>query len=133
MGLRPPWPGFRRIQRLRRPLATVIEYTAEVEQIDNRYRPGELVNCDWPTGRPADRPTGRPADRPTGRTDPRGLDWFRTGALKQAQRHVLFFSRGLTCTKPCYLTPRRPPMRFTTFFGRRRQSPPRRCDRQRCH
>lgn len=78
MGLRPPWPGCRRIQRLRRPLATVFKYTAEVEQIDNRYRPGESANCGWPTGR----------------IDPWGLDWFRTGALKRAQRHVLFSAAG---------------------------------------
>ena len=56
------------------PLGIVIEYTAEVEQIDDRYRSG--APADWTLS--------------PGRIDPWGLGQSPTDALKQAQRRVLF-------------------------------------------
>jgi len=56
------------------PFGIVIEYTAEVEQIDDSYRPGMPGDWTWPPGR----------------VDQWGIGQMPTDALKQAQRRVMF-------------------------------------------
>ena len=56
------------------PFGVVIEYTAEVEQIDDSYRPGSPGDWTWPPGR----------------IDQWGLGTSPTDQLRQAQRSVLF-------------------------------------------
>jgi catechol 2,3-dioxygenase len=56
------------------PFGIVIEYTAEVEQIDDRYQPGEPSAWTWPPGR----------------TDQWGVSQPPSARLKEAQRAVLF-------------------------------------------
>ena len=56
------------------PFGIVIEYTAEVEQIDHRYRPGAPADWTWPPGR----------------IDQWGIAIPPTPALKAAQRAVHF-------------------------------------------
>ena len=83
-GLPPQWgpgrhgPGDNAFNYFVDPFGIVIEYTAEVEQIDNRYRPGVPADWAWPPGR----------------TDQWGLGQSPTDALKQAQRRVLFSAAG---------------------------------------
>ena len=79
-GLPPQWgpgrhgPGDNAFNYFVDPFGIVIEYTAEVEQIDDRYRPGAPADWTWPPGR----------------IDQWGLGQSPTDALKQAQRRVLF-------------------------------------------
>ncbi|WP_077036186.1 VOC family protein [Pelomonas sp. KK5] len=56
------------------PFGEVIEYTAEVEQIDDSYRPGGPADWTWPPGR----------------VDQWGISQPPSAALKEAQRHVFF-------------------------------------------
>lgn len=56
------------------PFGEVIEYTAEVEQIDDSYRPGRPSDWSWPAGR----------------VDQWGISAPPSARLKQAQRAVLF-------------------------------------------
>ena len=56
------------------PFGTVIEYTAEVEQIDDSYQPGAPSDWTWPPGR----------------VDQWGISAPPSGPLKAAQRAVLF-------------------------------------------
>lgn len=56
------------------PFGEVIEYTAEVEQIDDSYRPGGPADWTWPTGR----------------VDQWGISAPPSAALKAAQRSVFF-------------------------------------------
>ena len=56
------------------PFGIVIEYTAEVEQIDDGYRPGAPTDWTWPPGR----------------VDQWGIGTAPTEQLKQAQRRVFF-------------------------------------------
>lgn len=56
------------------PFGVVIEYTAEVEQIDEGYRPGGPSNWTWPPGR----------------IDQWGISAMPTERLKEAQRRILF-------------------------------------------
>jgi catechol 2,3-dioxygenase-like lactoylglutathione lyase family enzyme len=58
------------------PFGIVIEYTAEVEQIDDSYRPGSPSDWTWPPGR----------------TDQWGISGAASARLKEAQRAVLFAS-----------------------------------------
>jgi catechol 2,3-dioxygenase len=60
------------------PFGIVIEYTAEVEQIDDSYRPGSPADWTWPPGR----------------VDQCGISAGPSARLKQAQRAV-FFSPSL--------------------------------------
>ena len=55
-------------------LGIVIEYTAEVEQIDDGYRVGAPEDWTWPPGR----------------VDQWGISLPPSARLKQAQREVLF-------------------------------------------
>jgi catechol 2,3-dioxygenase len=55
----------------------VIEYTAEVEQIDDMYRAGRPEDWKWPPGR----------------VDQWGIGVGPTDRLKHAQRAVLFDGR----------------------------------------
>lgn len=59
------------------PFGLVIEYTAEVEQIDERYVPGTPEQWKWPTGR----------------VDHWGISQPPTPRLRQAQRQVRFARR----------------------------------------
>jgi catechol 2,3-dioxygenase-like lactoylglutathione lyase family enzyme len=59
------------------PFGIVIEYTAEVEQIDDSYRPGGPADWAWPSGR----------------IDQWGIGTAPTEQLKQAQRAVQFARR----------------------------------------
>jgi len=59
------------------PFGLVIEYTAEVEQIDDSYRPGTPEQWKWPTGR----------------VDHWGIGQPPTPQLRQAQRQVRFAPR----------------------------------------
>jgi len=59
------------------PFGIVIEYTAEVEQIDESYRPRTASDWAWPVGR----------------TDQWGIATPATARLKDAQRSVLFVPR----------------------------------------
>jgi catechol 2,3-dioxygenase-like lactoylglutathione lyase family enzyme len=56
------------------PFGIVIEYTAEVEQIDDRYQPGSPADWTWPPGR----------------VDQWGISAPPSARLKEAQRAVLF-------------------------------------------
>ncbi|MBT9487937.1 MAG: VOC family protein [Rubrivivax sp.] len=79
-GLPPQWgpgrhgPGDNTFNYFVDPFGIVIEYTAEVEQIDDSYQPGSPGDWTWPPGR----------------IDQWGLGTAPTDALKQAQRRVLF-------------------------------------------
>jgi catechol 2,3-dioxygenase len=81
-GLPPQWgpgrhgPGDNAFNYFVDPFGIVIEYTAEVEQIDDSYRPGSPSDWTWPPGR----------------IDQWGIGQPPTDQLKQAQRAV-FFSR----------------------------------------
>ena len=59
------------------PFGIVIEYTAEVEQVDDSYRPGAPDDWRWPPGR----------------IDQWGIGVAPTEQLKSAQRRVLFAAR----------------------------------------
>jgi catechol 2,3-dioxygenase len=56
------------------PFDIVIEYTAEVEQIDDSYQTGQPTDWTWPTGR----------------VDQWGISQPPSARLKEAQRAVLF-------------------------------------------
>ncbi|MDP9902854.1 VOC family protein [Variovorax ginsengisoli] len=56
------------------PFGEVIEYTAEVEQIDDSYRPGGPDDWNWPAGR----------------VDQWGISQPPSPRLKDAQKHVFF-------------------------------------------
>lgn len=58
------------------PFGIVIEYTAEVEQIDDSYRPGQPSDWTWPPGR----------------VDQWGVSAAPSARLKSAQRAVVFAS-----------------------------------------
>jgi catechol 2,3-dioxygenase len=58
------------------PFGIVIEYTAEVEQIDDSYQPGQPADWTWPPGR----------------IDQWGIAIAPTPRLREAQRAVLFSS-----------------------------------------
>lgn len=58
------------------PFGIVIEYTAEVEQIDDSYQPGQPADWTWPPGR----------------IDQWGIAIAPTPRLKEAQRGVFFSS-----------------------------------------
>jgi catechol 2,3-dioxygenase-like lactoylglutathione lyase family enzyme len=79
-GLPPQWgpgrhgPGDNAFNYFVDPDGIVIEYTAEVAQIDNSYRPGSPGDWTWPPGR----------------VDQWGIGTAPTDQLKQAQRRVLF-------------------------------------------
>jgi catechol 2,3-dioxygenase-like lactoylglutathione lyase family enzyme len=79
-GLPPQWgpgrhgPGDNAFNYFVDPFGIVIEYTAEVEQIDDTYRPGSPSDWTWPPGR----------------IDQWGIGTPPTDYLKQAQRRVLF-------------------------------------------
>jgi catechol 2,3-dioxygenase len=79
-GLPPQWgpgrhgPGDNAFNYFVDPFGIVIEYTAEVEQIDDTYRPGQPADWTWPPGRIDQWGVGQPP----------------TEHLKQAQRRVLF-------------------------------------------
>ena len=81
-GLPPQWgpgrhgPGDNAFNYFVDPFGIVIEYTAEVEQIDDSYRAGQPGDWTWPPGR----------------IDQWGIGTPPTDQLKQAQRAV-FFSR----------------------------------------
>ena len=81
-GLPPQWgpgrhgPGDNAFNYFVDPFGIVIEYTAEVEQIDDSYRAGQPGDWTWPPGR----------------IDQWGIGTPPTDHLKQAQRAV-FFSR----------------------------------------
>jgi len=79
-GMPPQWgpgrhgPGDNAFNYFVDPFGIVIEYTAEVEQIDDGYRPGSPGDWTWPPGR----------------IDQWGIGQMPTDHLKQAQRRVLF-------------------------------------------
>jgi catechol 2,3-dioxygenase len=79
-GLPPQWgpgrhgPGDNAFNYFVDPFGIVIEYTAEVEQIDDSYQPGNPADWTWPPGR----------------IDQWGIGTAPTDHLKQAQRRVLF-------------------------------------------
>ncbi len=79
-GLPPQWgpgrhgPGDNAFNYFVDPFGIVIEYTAEVQQIDDSYRPGAPTDWTWPPGR----------------IDQWGIGTVPTDQLKQAQRRVLF-------------------------------------------
>ena len=79
-GLPPQWgpgrhgPGDNAFNYFVDPFGIVIEYTAEVEQIDDTYVAGRPEDWTWPPGR----------------VDQWGLGQMPTDQLKQAQRRVLF-------------------------------------------
>ena len=79
-GMPPQWgpgrhgPGDNAFNYFVDPFGIVIEYTAEVEQIDDGYRPGSPADWTWPPGR----------------IDQWGIGQMPTDHLKQAQRRVLF-------------------------------------------
>jgi catechol 2,3-dioxygenase len=79
-GLPPQWgpgrhgPGHNAFNYFVDPFGIVIEYTAEVEQIDETYRPGRPEDWTWPPGR----------------IDQWGIGQMPTDHLKQAQRRVFF-------------------------------------------
>jgi len=60
------------------PFGVVIEYTAEVEQVDDTYRPGGPADWTWPPGR----------------IDHWGISVMPSARLKDAQRRVLFAPPG---------------------------------------
>jgi catechol 2,3-dioxygenase len=79
-GLPPQWgpgrhgPGHNAFNYFVDPFGIVIEYTAEVEQIDETYRAGRPEDWTWPPGR----------------IDQWGIGQMPTDHLKQAQRRVFF-------------------------------------------
>ena len=79
-GLPPQWgpgrhgPGDNAFNYFVDPFGIVIEYTAEVEQIDDTYKAGRPEDWTWPPGR----------------IDQWGIGQMPTDQLKQAQRKVLF-------------------------------------------
>jgi catechol 2,3-dioxygenase len=79
-GLPPQWgpgrhgPGDNAFNYFVDPFGIVIEYTAEVEQIDDTHRAGSPSDWTWPPGR----------------IDQWGIGTAPTDHLKQAQRRVLF-------------------------------------------
>lgn len=79
-GLPPQWgpgrhgPGHNAFNYFVDPFGIVIEYTAEVEQIDETYRVGRPEDWTWPPGR----------------IDQWGVGQMPTDHLKQAQRRVFF-------------------------------------------
>jgi len=79
-GLPPQWgpgrhgPGDNAFNYFVDPFGIVIEYTAEVEQIDDTYVAGRPEHWTWPPGR----------------VDQWGVGQMPTDQLKQAQRRVLF-------------------------------------------
>ena len=79
-GLPPQWgpgrhgPGDNAFNYFVDPFGIVIEYTAEVEQIDETYRVGRPEDWTWPPGR----------------IDQWGVGQMPTDHLKQAQRRVFF-------------------------------------------
>lgn len=79
-GLPPQWgpgrhgPGDNAFNYFVDPFGIVIEYTAEVAQVDQHYRPGSPADWAWPPGR----------------IDQWGIGQPPTDQLKQAQRRVLF-------------------------------------------
>lgn len=79
-GLPPQWgpgrhgPGDNAFNYFVDPFGVVIEYTAEVEQIDDSYRPGGPDDWTWPPNR----------------IDQWGIGTAPTDHLKKAQRAVLF-------------------------------------------
>ena len=79
-GLPPQWgpgrhgPGDNAFNYFVDPFGVVIEYTAEVEQVDDSYRPGSPGDWTWPPGR----------------IDQWGVGQAPTDHLKQAQRAVFF-------------------------------------------
>ena len=79
-GLPPQWgpgrhgPGANAFNYFVDPFGIVIEYTAEVEQIDDSYQPGNPSDWTWPPGR----------------IDQWGIGTPPTDQLRQAQRAVLF-------------------------------------------
>lgn len=83
-GMPPQWgpgrhgPGDNAFNYFVDPFGIVIEYTAEVEQIDDHYRPGSPGDWTWPPGR----------------IDQWGIGQMPTDHLKQAQRRVLFASEA---------------------------------------
>ncbi len=82
-GMPPQWgpgrhgPGDNAFNYFVDPFGIVIEYTAEVEQIDDSYQPGMPADWTWPPGR----------------IDQWGIGMAPTDQLKQAQRRVLFAPR----------------------------------------
>lgn len=79
-GLPPQWgpgrhgPGHNAFNYFVDPFGIVIEYTAEVEKIDETYRVGRPEDWTWPPGR----------------IDQWGIGQMPTDHLKQAQRRVFF-------------------------------------------
>jgi catechol 2,3-dioxygenase-like lactoylglutathione lyase family enzyme len=79
-GLPPQWgpgrhgPGDNAFNYFVDPFGIVIEYTAEVEQVDDSYATGRPEDWTWPPGR----------------IDQWGIGQMPTDHLKQAQRRVLF-------------------------------------------
>ena len=79
-GLPPQWgpgrhgPGDNAFNYFVDPFGIVIEYTAEVEQIDDNYQAGAPTDWTWPAGR----------------IDQWGIGQMPTDQLRQAQRRVLF-------------------------------------------
>ena len=79
-GLPPQWgpgrhgPGDNAFNYFVDPFGIVIEYTAEIEQIDETYQAGRPEDWTWPAGR----------------IDQWGIGQMPTDHLKQAQRRVLF-------------------------------------------
>jgi catechol 2,3-dioxygenase len=79
-GLPPQWgpgrhgPGDNAFNYFVDPFGIVIEYTAEVEQVDDSYRVGQPGDWTWPPGR----------------IDQWGIGTAPTDQLKQAQRRVFF-------------------------------------------
>ncbi len=79
-GMPPQWgpgrhgPGDNAFNYFVDPFGIVVEYTAEVEQVDDSYRPGMPGDWTWPPGR----------------IDQWGIGVAPTDQLKQAQRRVLF-------------------------------------------
>lgn len=79
-GLPPQWgpgrhgPGHNAFNYFVDPFGIVIEYTAEVQQIDDRYQPRGPSDWTWPPGR----------------IDQGGIGQMPTDHLKQAQRRVFF-------------------------------------------
>jgi catechol 2,3-dioxygenase len=67
-------PGHNAFNYFVGPFNLVIEYTAEVQQIDNSYQPGEPSDWKWPEGR----------------IDHRGISEPPSARMKEAQADVLF-------------------------------------------
>ncbi len=74
MGPRARWPGDNAFNDFIDPFGIVIEYTAEVEPIDDSDRAGSPTDWTWPPGR----------------VDQWGISAPPSDRLKAAQRAVLF-------------------------------------------